>query len=414
MFMDTTQASYIFKKSGTVFKPETGKLYVFEKNCVQVLVAWPQPKAWEKTLCKYPNWVRFRPSLAWLKCIELPVTDPGQPLLPGITEHELYDSPWFKWYTTIPAEIRAELSRFRSHKWEMLSFFAYCGKPALELARSNPALAFALANCRIFRTKKLSHPMRSIRAQLKHRQKDILTWLGFPGTTSCREILRKIPHHAISVTGLIQLRDAMNDGSMSKILQHCTWKNWKSLMLLRPEFYDFLSVPLIEELSNMSNEHEDQFFNGSEWKNAFQHFIDVARMYCQVSPRPTIKRIADYRQLVEYHDALFLRLNIEECSSFPFPAPPFPGTAGIIPITDYRELVWEGKTQRNCAKSYADAITRGNSTLYRMDKPERCTLEIRRHPSGRWTLAQIKAFANSDASPEAIAAAKQWLMESGK
>lgn len=409
--MNTAQTPYVFNKSGTIFKPETGKLYVFEKNSVQVLVAWPQPKAWKKTLRKYPQWVRFRPSLSLLNHIELPALE--QPLLPGMAEHELYDSPWLKWYTTIPMEIRMELSSFRSHKWEMLSFFAYCGKPALELARSNPALTFALANCRIFRAKKLTHPMRSIRAQLKHKQKDILAWLGFPGTSSCREILRRIPHHAVSVIGLMQLRDAMKDENMSKILQHCRWRNWKSFMLLRLEFYDFLSVPLIEELSDMSNEREKWFLYNSEWENAFRHFTDLARMYRQVSERPAVKRLADYRQFIEFHDALFLRLNIEKCSLSPFPAPPIPGTAGIIPITDYQELVREGNVQHNCAASYAEEIIGGNIALYRMEQPERCTLEICRHISGRWTLAQIKAFANNNASPEAIAAAKQWLMEYG-
>lgn len=48
-------------KRGTIFKSETGKLYLFEPGSITVMRAWP-PVAWKKSRSNL-QWVHVRPKI---------------------------------------------------------------------------------------------------------------------------------------------------------------------------------------------------------------------------------------------------------------------------------------------------------------------------------------------------------------
>ena len=52
----------------------------------------------------------------------------------------------------------------------------------------------------------------------------------------------------------------------------------------------------------------------------------------------------------------------------------------IVALTEPRDLLVEGLRQHNCVASYAPAVARGDTYVYRVLAPERATLAIRAGP----------------------------------
>ena len=80
--------SYIKPSSNTIFKPESGKLYLFMPSKIAVLKAWPHVLAWRKRRT-HPTWEHFRPKIgipgqgveARIRCLEENEDEYGQKLL---------------------------------------------------------------------------------------------------------------------------------------------------------------------------------------------------------------------------------------------------------------------------------------------------------------------------------------------
>jgi hypothetical protein len=137
--------------SGTVFKVETGKLYIFTARSVSVLKAWPKPMAWKKDF-RNQIWFHYRPMISipnrnldkYIEQLETPTDEYGQYLFPfclppGKASVLRKMRMWTQWYDTIPKEIRDYVSCFPSRQWHLLSFF-FMGFPS---ASSKTALSIS-------------------------------------------------------------------------------------------------------------------------------------------------------------------------------------------------------------------------------------------------------------------------------
>ena len=71
-------------------------------------------------------------------------------------------------------------------------------KEFLDLLRSNPVLAYCLANNDQFRRLLAETPARQARALVTRKQREILNWLGFPATEAIVRLFKKIPPEAIT------------------------------------------------------------------------------------------------------------------------------------------------------------------------------------------------------------------------
>jgi hypothetical protein len=139
---------YRTSRPGTVFKPETGKLYVFRPDNISVMIAWPKPRAWRKT-SSHPTWVHLRPTISiperdiegQIHQLEtlgyvsrqlllpfcgppVPADENGQLFLPCCVpprkvEFHGTGLAWLRWYATIPLRIRELVSRFPNRQWHM-------------------------------------------------------------------------------------------------------------------------------------------------------------------------------------------------------------------------------------------------------------------------------------------------------
>ena len=431
---------------GQVFKPETGKLYIFDACSVRVLQGWPAVRAWKKTSVKQPQWISFRPNLNWLefelrengkrqeecrRAIEDGLIKPPQPSRYGM-EEGLYCSPGSCWYfETTPRHIRELLSPFWNSRWALMGYLAAGGQPAADLLKSCPALAFMLANNRVFHTPAVEKPRRAIRTWLgpgKNRRM-LSTWLGFPPETNCAKILAKVPPQDISIGFLLKLRTLINDARVLKFLCHQPVIDRALLAFFEPEMLDMLTMNLLTELRRYMLAHleRESFFhldvpagtNQDEptyWRKeiqpVWQEFRDTARMFRSLYPDRPLPLLRNLGSMSRLHDKLTEDYLKRRFGDIVF-TPPVPGNADIIPLTTFDMLCDEGHQQHNCVASYIDDVLGGHSFIYRVLLPQRCTLELAQR-DGAWIAVQLRTAYNGTPSQETKDAVNCWLAEACK
>jgi hypothetical protein len=414
---------YKISKPGTNFDAETGKLYVFRSGSITVMKAWP-PMAWKKTR-SHPTWSHCRPEISIpcrdiegrIRRLETPADANGQLLLPFCLPPEeekahRAEVAWLRWYATIPTEIRELVRHFQKRQWHMLSFLARCGEAAYDLTVSNPALAYALASNWVYHRPPVQRPMRSARALLRRgrKQRDILAWLGFPGTEAARKALTKVIHKAISVCSLLYIRQSMADFAMAKAISHLQRLNAGAIRIATdPELLPLAAPTLIEEVSTRRDEDQRP-------KAAYM-LQDSLNMFRLLFPNGrSLQPVRRFSYLAELHDSLVDDLNRTRISNMDvlFPPPPVEGTETIVPITNARELVEEGRAQHNCVASYVERVAvRRQVYIYRVLWPERCTLSLRRC-GNTWVLSELKRACNERPSEVTRRVIEKWLIHEAR
>lgn len=414
------ESGFRASKRGTIFKAETGKLYVFRSGSISVMVAWPKPMAWKKTRSN-PAWVHFRPEISIMRRdskdrirrLTMPADENGQLLLPFCLPPEeekthRVELAWLQWYETIPAEIRDLVWAFPKRQWHMVSLLARCGAPALDLTIANPALAWALASSWVYHRPPVQRPMRSARALLRRgrKQRDILAWLGFPGTEAARKLLTRVIHKSISISSLLYIRQNMADFAMTKAMSHLQRLNAGAIRIATdPELLPFAAPTLIEEVS--TRREEDQ-----RPKAAYM-LQDSLNMFRLLYPNGrTLQPVRRLAYLAEFHDSLVDDLNRARILNMDvsFPPPPVEGTETIVPITNARELFEEGRAQHNCAALYIERVAvRQRVYIYKVLWPERCTLSLTRR-GNRWVPSELKRACNELPSEVTRRVIEQWLI----
>lgn len=406
------------QREGTVFNEEAGKLYVYTFDRIDVLQAWP-PMAWTKSR-KNANWRHYRPEsipafridvqerMAHLK---YPVEPNGQMLLtlrPFFERRVWREMNWLKWQALMPKTARIQAGQFTSRRWHILSLLARCGGPAYDLGQSNPALLFALASNWAFHSPAVQRPMRSAR-ELLHKgksQRDILIWLGFPGTESMRKIMAKIEPAAVSIPRLLELRECMLDQDKAKLLRHLPRINAAVIHVVK--HYADRSFTTHEFLEAISHCREDEF------DPAVANVIhDICKIHKRLKKAPPRLKNMNSRRLMEIRAVLDEQAERARIlrSVDHFPAPPISGTEIIEPITSPRDLVTEGQQQNNCVATYMNKVLRKKVYVYRVHWPERCTLAIT-HSMNHWTLSELRLARNRPVSQGTAHFVTHWFEQS--
>ncbi len=416
----TQENKYKASNAGTAFDPKTGKLYIFTSESASVMIAWPKPMAWIKTRSR-PFWVQFRPNIYIkrkdiqdrIRRLEFKADNEGQLTLPFFDPPKLSmadrtELSWLRWFATIPVEIRKLIRRFSTRQWHMLSFLARCEKPAMDLTQSNPALAYALASNWVYHRPAVNRPLRSARTLLKpcRNQRQILAWLGFPGTEAARKVLAKVIHQSIDIPTLFYLRQGMAYSSALKAMSHLQRLNAGVIRVLAvPELFELVSPAFLDEVAYCRK--EDRHIK------AAYILRDCASMFRMLNPdRRFPGPVFRLRHLMELHETLIDELNLARWSfqKIGFPHPPLKGSDIIVPITTSDELIEEGRIQQNCVATYLEWVARGPYVyIYRILWPERCTLAITKY-GDKWFLSELKKAGNASVSPNTRKIVNDWLL----
>lgn len=433
-----------------VFYPSHGhsafrqdKYYQFTKTTVTVMAGWPRILAWKRSARKMP-WRMYRPdchvsSRDPMPCGEICGSSGSVERGPLCQRGEgdcirMHDA-WAQWCALIPLEIRQLVARYRKRQWHLLSLAARCGKPAIDLMHSNPALAWALASSWVFREKPVRDPMRSARRLLApgKSQRDILRWLDFPDTDRARKIMRKLRVESIDVYTLFSLRSVMRIPQGMKYLSHLPEINAGVVQLLEDsEVRPWCAMSLLLEVSAARDRRleicQDDGSLIVEHRTSEDRYARTARIMrdCLAMmdylglDRTLVRPLRSCAEVDGWHrDLLSQQLRAEEPAirsdaRVELPDPPIPGTAEILPLTTRRCLVEEGRHMQHCVGSYGDVVARGRAYVYRVLAPERATLAIGTNPGSqnqksRWRVLELKLAGNQEPAKTTYDAVNRWL-----
>lgn len=307
--------------------------------------------------------------------------------------------------TSIPLEIREELDRYGNSRSLLYNLFVGC-RGALDLSRSNPALAYALANCEAFRKRAPVRPIHSASHLVHRRQTIILEWLGFPRGESSRRIMSKISPDALSVPFLLWLRQALSDPGQVKVLRHLRCVNQPLVrLLLNREMSRHVTPSFLQDVGGMLPGEKHDWID-SQLSDSLGMATGELRKYCPQRFHSLAHLRATHADLVERTNARnrlpwWATQKRQEWfgGRFPFPPPPFAGTADIRPLDTAEAVAQEGIAMNNCVGSYPIMIENGELYLYQVLRPVRATLAILKC-SEKWDPADVEMAGNVPVSEE--------------
>jgi len=405
-------------RPGWAFKPSNGALIRFEKNRIAIFKAHP-PQAWVKRSTD-PIWRPFRGdeivclrrvagSVRGYRSRRRRASHSEHPVLPGVSIAQIrgfrpdqrYEA-MERFLAIIPAEILREVTRFRSRSWQMYCLLKRC-PGALELTASNRALGFMLGNLWVFGQGQVRRPMRSVRALIPRRRREIAAYLGFPGTNATVRCLRRVSTDSLTVPRLLDLRDAMATPEVVRRLGFIPRINSGVIRIVRdPIARSLVTQAFLTEVGETRT--FDRFCDVPE---RIREAADYLRFLgCSVPSFQSIGHLVDvftasHEKLVSSRRAVDLDLG----------DPPVRGIPGVVePLTTARDLQTEAREQHNCIGNpeFLLEILRGQLYVYRILEPERCTLALR--PDGyEWRIGELKAKANREAPGAAYESVEAWL-----
>ena len=395
--------------SSIAFKPETGALILFRTGWLQLYKAGWTPTAMVKA--QVPGTWRFnrggglldlRSTGARVRAYQRKqsaAVEAGEPRPEDFNLERLS-----RFVDLVPPEVQETLGRFHRRTWQLYSFLARCRAPAFELAESNRALAFCLANVWVYAAKRVRWEMRRARSLLRHRRRHVAAALGFPDSKAAVKVLGRVVRRCLDINAMLYLRQAMNDPSRLRLLSHLPRVNRGVIRVVSDDAMLRHATPtLLADLA--ANRRCDAKAGG------FSSLMrDTLKMLEDRGRTETVFR--DLAHLCRIHDEIaFDYQRWGPRSDVGFPAPPVAGIPDVIePVTDNAALWRESVEMHNClsAPHYTAAVLAGELYIYRVLSPERCSLAISMR-SGRWEMRELRATCNGAPSRAVRGVVCDWL-----
>lgn len=457
-----------FKTGKPGFGYQSGKLYRFEKKSVLVLAPWPEPQTWFKSHRKGWHSSRKRADKVFSAALyprdgmaqDLEYFDledaPGNKIWAGDPNHpDPAEVDWYErvhlhpprlpddlvcdraqvlerrtkmardkemalyvrrlqapYFDAIPDDVRNELLRYWNRRWHLLCLFARC-PGALDLSRSSPALCYALASNWVFHKPAVRLPMRAARSLIVKKQKQILDWLGFPGTETARRIMAKLDPRVLSIRFLLRFREVLENTELVKWLSHLERINpCVAEMVTKRRYLPYLTSRLLREASLETAKNRAQ--------SAVGMLDDTLRMSARLPEVFCPPRFMSLRQLERAHDELARQQerawdrNRIDAPTMQFPCPPFAGTQSIQPILTPDQLHAEGREMGHCVGIYDERVAQGRCFIYRVTAPVRATMEIFLSDWKGWILGQLRQARNKPVPEPTAGILFNELLASGK
>ena len=313
--------------------------------------------------------------------------------------HATPGSPFFKFASQIPAEIRALVRSAPCFQWSLLELCAADPERGFDLLKTCPALALL-----VVRTySPADHGDRSsyLRAMLAKPWRELLREFRLPARRRTIRILRKVPLDHCYKNSIDKFRTVLGTPGHPwvHVLPHLPRITRDTISLLSADA-KVLNASLLHASSETDYEIETvHWLIGSIRVLLIENGREGDWPY----------RCATFDQLRIAEGRLHDRLYAESLA--PFPPPPIRGCPGEIePLRDFEHLLLEGTVQQNCATIYVQEIARGLAYVYAVYFPERATVALRRDaPDGEWYVQDLRALNNSEVSAETNSHVRAWV-----
>ena len=342
---------------------------------------------------------------------------------------------------SLPTNLAGAVERFKSHQWALL-VLAHEAQSGSDLLRSNPVLAYALANNAFLQNRPMATAAFQAVRYSHRKQREILKWLGFPATDAMARLLQKVPPEITHPGLLRKLRQAVAQPDGIKGFSHLPALNAGVIYLAcYPDMSALTTPKLIQEVAGTEDEQD-----AAPTADALQEIVILAK---EMNTLATIRPFSTCRKVYEAHERMIVEHRTfidhqaeraaeaarqaleahrravrharaeaaavrarEEVALGPFPKPPIAGTDMIIPLTSFAELKQESKLQGNCVgrtASYAARVVEGSHYIYRVLAPTHHTLCIGRRGHSIWVIEEFKGPRNACAQATARKMVQAWL-----
>lgn len=270
-----------------------------------------------------------------------------------------------------------------------------------QIAVDNPCLAYMLACHDCFVPGIGSKRWDAVRKRLGYRRKDILEWLGWPGTEWCVRMISRINMADVGIEDLSVLREVCEKDLVATALRHLPGITAEVIRIVSDEklfsmvYYSFLEGIVVLE--------DDRPFS--------KVLTEAARL--SVLHDFPLHVFAEAGDLALAFD-LLLSLEfpivwnpIYDGIVMPEPAisiPRYSQPKGIHleAFRDALDLYKWAHNEHNCAFSMIEEVLAGERQLFKVLEPVRGTLSLVRRPDGAWHLDQLLSARNKQVSREAL------------
>lgn len=430
--------------SWPVYSFKDDKIIIIEAELTLVAGVWPNPMAWYKTPGR-----PWRQTWKWANRLIVPnlippysINKAGKGGFSAVPLEAISpDADWVGWFAqrqnalrayarTFPEEVLSLALRYSNGQWHMLCFMAG-GLSAIYLVRSNPALAYCLANHKLFEQGAAgSNSMLEAQSRVHEKQHDILKRLGFPCTEAARKIMQKVVPVDVSIRGMRILRKAMTNARIVRALSRLPQINKPVLLMVNdPASLNSITHAAFKELSGQDNPYFAEILRGiRELEDALNlkqkttlfstlqairsyesrlsglgvklvifplnkgHESDITSMERLLNLEPH-EMFDSIKEIMGYHNHLTASLRQVRLEEFGvpnvFPDSPYVGTDTIIPINTLDELLKEEETMLMRVTDRAHRIAEGMEYVYRVFAPVRGTLSIEKDDMGIWKYSNM-------------------------
>lgn len=389
---------------GQTFK--NNKYYWFDKYGVTVLKPWPDMLAFRKT--KTRGWRAIRPKFSFREHAIPNKNNKSQcyrcylnTVLEKTVEHQCKPDPLISFLEAVPDELLQLIKDVNSRQWHLLALFARCGKEAIDLYKSTPALAWMLASSWTFKNKPVKNNFRSVRALLKpgKSQLDILKWLDFPSSKQAIKLLRKVDMRDIDVTLLLNLKSVITNKSSLKSLSHLSRIDASIIGLLasQPCTYSYKFLLHYQTLEREQRYEVKKTISFTSSESEFNKTFDVKALIEMVDATQH-----NAEQKVVNHHRIFPWPEYELAECFP----------EIEYIDTEDALIREGIGMNNCLANYVEDAYSGKVNFYTLTDGEKAVFSVLRSDDKKcWIVNEIKGICNQQVSDTTIKTVENWLDE---
>lgn len=304
------------------------------------------------------------------------------------------------WIKHIPASLIPNLLEFETIYPDLVfsaMWFLSRYPHAIDLMKSFPLLLALILLC----AKQNKWDQQTVIKLLSTKRCQILEACGLQGNNTSLQLLKKL---------VVQ---KFTSKELNILLQLPTATLFPQLNHLR-----YLDLTLLEFLTNYPQLTTSRFFLGYDaaWSwNEFQHLhgeiIRMADLCNWQDIDSVITSCRNIQMLYNLHDHLTKHYsnNIKSLPITYFPPPPLAGTDQIIPITNSRQLLLEGRMQHHCVASFLKKIKTEEYYVYKVTAPERATLGLKIISQNKFTLDQLKLCRNEKPSEETRTMVNNWI-----
>ena len=311
-----------------------------------------------------------------------------------------------KMLQVIPTEMLRIVRRFPEQHFMLLKYF-YENPRGNELLQTNPALAYMLSTHKKWTQKNNANAIEDIYAIQHMKRVDILKRLGFENADNgILKLIGKIEPGACRSEYIWRFLKTLEETNQQRLLRHLPRINLGCMAIIAsPHLLCRVSHQLLHEVANDSNED-----NHPGIAQRLESWLHIEKEFSEFDSDEKFFSCKRLNQVVFSH-ILFVPEEIKKYISYSLPESPLRCTPVIQALKTSEEVYEEGCKQCNCIFSKLPEMVDGRLFAYRIFKPERATLTIRKH-KGKWIIDALETAMNKPVSNKTREYVRTWLEES--